>query len=251
MNARRALAVAAAFLLLAAGATRAADIPVDLELVLTADVSRSIDAEEHALQREGYAEALTSAEVLRAIRSGVTRAIAVTFVEWAGAGEQAVIVGWTVIRDAASAAPVAAALRARPRSTIGSTSISGAIDHAMTLFDGNGIEGTRRAIDVSGDGINVSGRAVEDARDDAVRKGVTVNGLPIVNDRPSRPPWPEPPIDEYYRDHVIGGPGAFYVVAKDFASFGEAVRRKLVREIVGIAPDTRHAAAGQGAGRAR
>jgi hypothetical protein len=234
-------------LLAAAPAARGADVPVDLELVLAADVSRSIDDVEHALQREGYAEALTSREVLRAIRGGVLGAIAVTFVEWAGVDEADVVAGWMVIRDAASAVRFAQVLRDTPRLVRGSTSISGAIDRAATLFDNNGIEGTRRAIDVSGDGINVSGRPVEEARDEAVARRITINGLPIVNDRPSRPPWPEPPIDQYYRDHVIGGPGAFFVVAKDFASFGEAVRRKLVREIVGLPAggDVRTAETGQ------
>lgn len=226
-------ALAALVLFALVPAARGAEVPVDLELVLAADVSRSIDDEEHRLQREGYATALTSPEVLRAIGSGVLGAIAVTYVEWAGYGQAQTVVGWTLIRDAKSAAAFAGTLREAPRTFRGSTSVSGAIDHAMTLFEGNGFAGTRRAIDVSGDGINVSGRAVEDARDEAVRRGVTINGLPIVNERPSRPPWPEPPIDEYYRDHVIGGPGAFYVVARDFASFGEAVRRKLVREIAG------------------
>jgi len=244
MSARRACLIAIAALLLGTvGAARGADIPVDLELVLAADVSRSIDDDEHALQREGYAVALTSPEVLRAIQGGVLRAIAVTFVEWAGYGEHDTVVGWTVIGDAASAAAVAKQLREKPREIIGSTSISSAIDHAVTLFDGNGIDGTRRVIDVSGDGINVSGRTVEDARDAAVAKGITINGLPIVNDRPSRPPWPEPPIDGYYRDHVIGGPGSFYVVVRNFESFGEFVRRKLIREIVGRETPNRFAAA--------
>lgn len=236
--ARRALLSAAIGLALAPVSLAAAETPVDLELVLAADVSRSIDEVEHGLQREGYAAALTSPEVLRAIRSGMIGAIAVTFFEWAGEEEQAVIVRWTVVRDAASAAAVAQQLRDRPRSLRGSTLISGAIDHAVRLFDGNGFEGARKAIDVSGDGINVSGRQVERARDDAVKKRITVNGLPIVNDRPSRPPWPEPPIDEYYRDHVIGGPGAFYEVARNFESFGTAIRRKLVREISGLPPDS-------------
>lgn len=244
MNARCACAAALLALVLGgSGTARGAGVPVDLELVLAADVSRSIDDEEHALQREGYAAALTDPAVLRAIGGGVLRAIAVTFIEWAGDDEQHVVVGWTVIRDAASAAAVAKQLREKPRGIIGSTSISGAIDFAMTLFGGNGIEGTRRVIDVSGDGINVSGRPVEAARDEAAARGVTVNGLPIVNDRPSRPPWPEPPIDTYYRDHVIGGPGAFYLVVRDFASFGEFVRRKLIREIVGRETRPRFAAA--------
>ena len=235
--ARAAGALLAALLAFAPGAAPAAGVPVDLALVMAADVSRSIDAVEHTLQREGCAEALTSPEVLRAIGSGMIGAIAVTYIEWSGAGEQAVIAPWAVIRDQASAAAFARLLREKPRALYGSTSISGGIDYAVGLLEQSGFESTRRTIDVSGDGINVSGRAVEEARDDAVKKRITVNGLPIVNDRPSRPPWPEPPIDGYYRDHVIGGPGAFFVVAKDFASFAEAIRHKLVREISGLAPD--------------
>lgn len=242
INALRAAgALIAAILSFAPGAAWAAGPAVDLTLVLAADVSRSIDSVEHTLQREGCAEALTSADVLRAIRSGMIGAIAVTYIEWSGEGERAVIAPWAVIRDQASAEAFVRQLREKPRALYGSTSISGGIDFAVGLIERSGFESTRRTIDVSGDGINVSGRAVEEARDDAVKKRITVNGLPIVNDRPSRPPWPEPPIDGYYRDHVIGGPGAFFVVAKDFASFAEAIRHKLVREISGLPAEPRTA----------
>lgn len=215
---------------------RAADIPVDLELVLAVDASRSIDDFEYKLQREGYIKALTDPEVLRAVTSGMLRRIAVTYVEWAGEDEQAALVGWTVIDGPEAAARFAAALMAEPRRFFGRTSISAAIDRAAPMFDGNGIEGTRRVIDVSGDGPNNRGRAPEAARDDAVRAGITINGLAIVNDRPSRARWDMERVDDHYRNRVIGGPGAFMMVVKDFQSFAEGIRRKLIREIAAREP---------------
>lgn len=219
------------------GQPRAADTPVDLELVLAVDASRSIDEEEHALQRRGYVAALTHPDVLRAIQGGPIRAVALAYVEWSGASEQMTLVEWTVVRDAESARGFAARLAAAPRIFRSATSVSGAIDHTAGMFDGNGIEGTRRVIDVSGDGPNNSGRSSETARDDAVAKGITINGLAIVNDRPSRPPFPEEPVDQHYARAVIGGPGAFVMTVAGFETFGEAIRKKLVREIASRDPD--------------
>lgn len=224
-------AVAATLFTIAIPASRAADRPVDLVLVLAADVSRSIDSVEHDLQRQGYAAALTSAAVLKAIRGGMTGAIAISYVEWSGAREQAVIVDWSVIDTDAAAARFADALRSRPRSFFGSTSISGAIDFSVGHFAASGVEGPRKVIDVSADGTNIQGRPVAMARDDAVRQGVTINGLAIINDRPSRLPWPEPPLDRHFIEEVIGGPGAFLEVVRGFETFADSIRKKLVREI--------------------
>ncbi len=211
-----------------------APVEVDLELVLAVDVSGSVDAEEGRLQRMGYVNAFRSASVLRAIRSGRRKRVAVAYVEWAGHDFQHTVAGWTQIHDAASAGAFAALLARKPVGAGPYTSISGAIEFALPMFDDNGFTGTRRVIDISGDGPNNSGDDVTTARAKAIRAGVTINGLPIVNDRPS--PWGRVPmanLDLYYRNCVIGGRRSFMVVASDFASFGRAIRRKLVLEIVG------------------
>jgi hypothetical protein len=214
----------------------AADAPVDLELVLAIDVSGSIDEEEAALQREGYMAALVDAEVISAIRSGPTGRIAIAYVEWSNAELQRTVVEWRAVDGLGTAREFVAALQANPPVRGRFTSISGAIDYAVPMFQGNGFEGTRKAIDISGDGPNNRGRRVTDARDEAVARGITINGLPIVNDRPNFFGRPPVDLDLYYRDCVIGGPGALYVVAKDFHSFAEAIRRKLILEISGVEP---------------
>jgi hypothetical protein len=208
---------------------------VDVALVLAADVSRSIDEGEFKLQREGYAAGIMSPRVLTAIQAGTHRAIAVCFVEWAGPDEQNVVVKWTVIRDAETAADFAATLNTAPRSFSGRTSISAAIDFAMVLFAQSGVQAERRIIDVSGDGTNNAGRPITDARDEAIAKGVTINGLAIINQRPegyffahTQPPGGLP---AWYKNNVIGGPGAFLQVVQDFSTFGDAITNKLLTEI--------------------
>jgi hypothetical protein len=208
-----------------------AEVRVDLELVLAVDASRSIDTFEYRLQRMGYAKALTHPAVVGAITSGPMRKIAVSYVEWSGAVQQATIVGWTVIDGKASAAAFARKLVAAPRRFLGGTSISGAIGYAYRMFKGNGIAGARQVIDISGDGPNNRGVPSEVARDMAVRAGITINGLAILNNRPSRPPWPEERVDVHYKTKVIGGPGAFMMVVKGFDAFAVAIRNKLIREI--------------------
>ncbi len=213
----------------------------DLLLVLAADVSRSIDEGEFDMQRKGYAAALTDPRVLAAIRGGTNGTVAVCFVEWSGAGEQLVVADWTVIHDEEDAGVVAAAILAAPRSFMGRTSISGAIDFAMERFAAANPHSNRRIIDVSGDGTNNSGRPVTEARDQAVAEGVTINGLAIVNDRPN-PGYAfhtQPPggLPEWYRQNVIGGPGAFLRVIDDFRSFADAMTNKLVSEIVALASE--------------
>ena len=223
--------------MLAAGFARA-EIKVDLELVLAVDASRSIDRFEYRLQREGYARALTHPTVLGAITSGPHKRIGLTYVEWSGATQQATLVGWSVIEGRASAERFASQLLSAPRRFLGGTSVSGAIEYSLRMFQGNGLGGGRRVIDISGDGPNNRGRQPELARDLAVRSGVTINGLAILNDRPSRPPWPEEPVDVHYRTRVIGGPGAFMMVVNGFEAFAAAIRNKLIREIA--SSGTRH-----------
>ena len=215
----------------------------DLLLVLAADVSRSIDEGEFELQRKGYAAALSDPRVLAAIRGGSNGTIAVCFVEWSGAGEQMVVADWTVIRDDEDAGGLTATILAAPRSFIGRTSISGAIDFAMERFAAATARSSRRIIDISGDGTNNSGRPVTEARDQALAEGVTINGLAIINDKPN-PGYAfhtQPPggLPEWYRQNVIGGPGAFLRVVEDFRSFADAMTNKLVSEIAALAPGER------------
>src|ERR1700756_1115779 len=207
----------------------------DLEVVLAADVSRSIDDAEFELQRKGYAAALTDPRVLTAIHGRTNGAVAVCFIEWSGEEDQQVVVDWTEIRDEEDAATVAAAILAAPRSFMGRTSISAAITFARARFPGEKGKDARRVIDISGDGTNNSGRPVTEARDQAIAGGATINGLAIVNDRPNlgysahTPPPGGLPL--YYHQNVIGGPNAFLIVVKDFNSFADAMANKLAKEI--------------------
>ncbi|HEX9809253.1 MAG TPA: DUF1194 domain-containing protein [Alphaproteobacteria bacterium] len=209
-----------------------AQTPVDLELVLAVDVSGSMDEVEAELQRQGYLRALVNPRVIRAIQSGPHRRIAVVYLEWAGMAWQKVVVDWTLVHDAVSAQAFASAIAEEPVITERRTSISSAIDFAVRLFERSPYKGTRRAIDISGDGPNNRGRSILAARAEAVARGITINGLPIVNDRPN--PWGGPPprnLDLYYQEFVIGGPGAFMMPATDMRNFGQAILAKLIREI--------------------
>ena len=220
--------------------------PVDLELVIAVDVSGSIDPDEARLQRDGYYHAFTNEKVIRAIKSGVLGRIGMVYMEWAGSHYQRTVIEWSVIDGADSARQFVARLADIPPTTQRWTSISGAIDYAMKLFAESPFEGTRRAIDISGDGSNNNGRPIGAARQEALAQGVIINGLPIVNDRPSA--WggmSERDVDKYYEQYVIGGPGAFIVVAENFEKFADAILTKLIQEIAGTPADgpTRYAAA--------
>jgi hypothetical protein len=209
--------------------TRLADpVPamVDVAVVLAVDVSGSVSDERIRLQRQGYSEALRHPEFIAAVRSGPAGRVALTFMQWSEARRQEQTVAWRVIDDAASAAAFAQAILDAPIPMPGWTSISAAIDFSVRLLHGSGLAAQRKVIDVSGDGSNNDGRPVTAARDDAVAAGITVNGLPIVE--------VEPKLDDYYRQNVIGGPGAFVEVARDTGAFAEAVRRKLLLEVAAI-----------------
>ena len=208
---------------------------VDLLLALVTDVSRSIDGEEYALQKQGYLTALTDQRVLAAIKGGVVGAIAVSYIEFAGGDEVKTVVGWTIIRDEASARAFAEAIQEAPRSFIGRTAISSAIRHAMQEIATAPHTAERRVIDVCGDGTSNSGPPLAETRDAAVAAGITVNGLVIL----SEPNWPgneahvRPPggLRKYYEENVIGGIGKFALEANDFKSFGVAMTRKLITEV--------------------
>jgi hypothetical protein len=221
---------------------------VDLALVLAADVSRSIDNTEFELQRKGYASAFTAQRVLSAIRSGPHQAIAVSLVEWSGPLEQKVVVDWMIVRDQPSGEAFAAAVLEAPRSFSAFTSISAALIFSMAQLERSGVEASRRVIDVSGDGTNNSGPPITAARDQAIAAGLTINGLAIINLHPTGGyiAHTQPPegLAEYYRQNVIGGPGAFHLVIEDFSSFANAIESKLIREIAGRQIGPRLAASG-------
>lgn len=218
------------------GGSVRAQTPVDLQLVFAVDVSRSIDADEAKLQRDGYIAALTHPRVVKAIMSGPLGRIAIAYFEWANASYQRILVPWTVIASEKDARAVAAILAEEPITSANWTSLSGAIDSGVSLLAASGFTSPRRVIDISGDGRNNNGRPAADARDEAVRQGIVINGLPIINDKPNFGGMPERDLDGYYRTNVIGGPGAFIKVAEGFDSFGEAILQKLVIEISGIEP---------------
>jgi len=220
--------------LIGAAPARAAE-PVDLLLVLAADVSRSVDQPKFQLQRDGYVAAINDPRVLNAITSGPNKRIALCFIEWSGASAQKVVIDWTLIDSADAARRFSDALVEAPRSFADRTSISGAIDFAMEQFARAPYESQRRTIDVSGDGTHNSGRGVLASREDALSQGVTINGLVILSERPLawNPEHTNPPggLAKYYQDNVIGGPGSFVMVAENFQSFGQAIIGKLIAEI--------------------
>lgn len=232
----RRLLLAIAFVAFAALPARSET--VDLQLVLAADVSRSVDDSEFRLQREGYAAALTDPRVLRAIQSGQIGKIAVCYLEWSGESFQEMIVDWSVIGDEETAGLFADRLVKAPRPFANRTSIGVAIDYAVEQFLRSGHESQRRTIDVSGDGTNTNGKHPAIARDEAVAKGITINGLVILSPEPM--PWnpwhthPPEGLEEYFRQNVAGGPGAFVIAAEDFNSFAQAIVNKLIREVANI-----------------
>jgi hypothetical protein len=214
-------------------------IPVDVELVLAVDVSYSMDPDEQALQREGYALALTSKEFMQALRQGANAKIAITYIEWAGQYDQKVIMPWRLIEGPESADSVAAEIAAAPYRRASRTSISGGLAFAKTLFDNSGYRGLRRVIDVSGDGANNSGHPIVQVRDDVLAAGITINGLPIMLKRPNPGTMDIENLDIYYEDCVVGGPGSFVIPIRERAKFIEATRTKLILEIAGRQPEPR------------
>jgi Protein of unknown function (DUF1194) len=236
---------AAGYLLCLAAMSLALTIPtraqtvVDLQLVLAVDVSGSVNAHRFELQKMGYVTAFQNPRVMAAIAGGRNQQIAVTMTQWSGPFLQAQVLPWTLLKDASSIRAAAGVIESAPRMMYGGgTSISGAIDHAATLFPQSPFKSERHVIDVSGDGSNNRGRPVTHARDEAVAAGMVINGLPILAF--------EPYLDQYFKDYVIGGPGAFMIAAKAFETFAEAILMKLIIEIADLRPQQvqRHAAFG-------
>jgi hypothetical protein len=212
---------------------------VDVELIIAVDVSYSMDMDELAIQREGYAQAIVSKEFLQALKSLPNGKISVTYFEWAASSDQKIIIPWRVIDGPETADAVANEIMKTPVRRASRTSISGAIYFAMPLFDENPYHGLRRVIDISGDGPNNNGAPIIGARDAALEKGITINGLPIMVKEPSYSTMDIDNLDWYYEDCVIGGPGSFVVSIKDRDKFKEAIRTKLLLEVAGRTPERR------------
>jgi hypothetical protein len=212
---------------------------VDIELVIAVDVSYSMDLDELAVQREGYAQAIVSKDFLQAMKTGPNRKMALTYFEWSASSDQKIIVPWRVIDGPESADAVANEIMKTPVRRGSRTSISGAINFAMPLFEKNPYRGLRRVIDISGDGPNNIGAPVTGARDAALEQGITINGLPIMVKEPSYSSMDIENLDLYYEDCVIGGPGSFVVSIKDRDKFKEAIRTKFLLEVAGRTPERR------------
>jgi hypothetical protein len=211
-------------------------LSVDMELVIAVDISYSMDIDELVVQREGYAQAIASKEFLQALNTGPSRRLAVTYFEWSASGDQRVILPWRLIDSPKSADAVAAAIMRTPVREGSRTSISGAIDFAVALFNENPYRGLRRVIDISGDGPNNDGGPVTGARDAALAKEITINGLPIMV-KPGSSMVDIDDLDLYYEDCVIGGSGSFVVAVRDRERLKLAIRTKLVLEVASPMPE--------------
>lgn len=239
------LVLSALAVLLALAIARARAENVDVALALVTDVSRSIDDSEFDLEKNGYRAAFTDPKVLQAIKAGPSGAIAVTYIEFASNYEVRAVVDWMVIRDEASAEAFLDRVLEAPRSYYGRTAIGSGIDFGAQAITSSGFDAARKVIDVCGDGTSNAGREVTEARDDALAKGMIINGLAIINEHPAS--WTyahvQPPggLDKYYRENVTGGPGSFVLAIHDFQEFKAAMIRKLVNEISGLPPDGRFA----------
>ncbi|SHH71071.1 DUF1194 domain-containing protein [Bradyrhizobium erythrophlei] len=223
----------------AQSAQKQAAASVDIELILAVDVSYSMDMDELAIQREGYAQAIVSKEFLQALKSLPNGKISVTYFEWAASSDQKIIIPWRLIDGPETADAVAEEILKTPIRRASRTSISGAINFALPLFDEDPYHGLRRVIDISGDGPNNNGGPVTVARDAALEKGIIINGLPIMVKEPSYSTMDIDNLDFYYEDCVIGGPGSFVVSIKDREKFKEAIRSKLLLEVAGRTPERR------------
>jgi hypothetical protein len=227
---RRAALIGSLAVLAGAKATRAQS-PVDLQLVLAVDVSRSIDEVEAELQRRGYIEAMTNDRVIDAILTGEHKRIALCYTEWAGTHYQTIVIDWMVIDSASSARRFSDKLAESPRTSQSWTAVGAALAHAAQRFEESGFVSRRRVIDISGDGRTNDGPPAELVRDRLVAQGIVINGLPVMMGRDNFGRPADLALDKYYEENVIGGPGSFMIVARSFDDFGRAVRSKLIREI--------------------
>ena len=223
--------------LLCGGAAQAqpdAGIEVDAEIVLAVDVSRSMDMREFAIQRDGYAAALRHPDLIRAVTAGQLGRIAFSYFEWSGEAQDGTLIPWRIIDGPAAAVAMADEIAASPVQRSRGTSIARALYFAAVLIDDGTVAGARRIIDVSGDGANNVGPPVTGARDAALARGITINGLPIMASAGTMPD-----LDLYYQDCVVGGEGSFVIVATTGEELARTIRRKLIMEISGTAPEPR------------
>lgn len=240
MSARLSLASLALLAAASAAAAQGQDdtgpgAPVDAEIVLAVDASRSMDLAEFATQRDGYLAALRHPDLIRAITAGRHGKVAFAYVEWAGEIRDGALVPWRVIAGPGDAAAMADEIAAMPVVRGRGTSISRAIAFSTALLDDGSVDGARLVIDISGDGANNAGPPVTGARDEALARGITINGLPVM----TAPGGAMDGLDRYYEDCVIGGIGAFVMVAHRWEDFADTLRRKLIMEISGVAPEAR------------
>jgi len=213
-------------------APRPVQTNVALTVVLAMDASGSVSDDRFELQKQGYAAAFRNRQVLNSIRSLATQSVAITMMQWTGPELHVQTVDWTLANDEVTLNALADAIEATKRQLFGGgTSISGAIDYSRILLSTSPFLGIRRVIGVSGDGANNRGRSVTLARDEAVRDGISINGLPILA--------LEADLDRYYYNNVIGGPSAFMIPARTYETFADAILKKLITEIAGMAPNTR------------
>jgi hypothetical protein len=220
-------------------AQKSGDAQVDVELVLAVDVSYSMDLEELAIQREGYAQAIISADFLKALKTGPHGKVAITYFEWAAAHDQKIIIPWRIVDGPETADAVAAEIMKAPLRRASRTSISGAINFGMQMLSENPYKGLRRVIDISGDGPNNNGEPVLIARDAALEKGITINGLPVMVKQASYATMDIEKLDLYFEDCVIGGAGSFVIPIKERSKFKEAIRTKLILEVAWRQPEAR------------
>jgi hypothetical protein len=217
---------------LASGTTAArAETPVDLQLVMAVDVSRSIDEVEAELQRRGYIEAMTNERVIDAVLSGENRRIGVCYVEWAGTHYQQTVIDWMLIDSARAARAFSDKLSESPRTSQSWTAVGAALATSAQRFQSSPFTSKRRIIDISGDGRTNDGPPAELVRDRLVAEGFVINGLPVMMNRQNYGRPQDAMLDKYYEENVIGGPGSFMIVAANFDDFSRAVRSKLIREI--------------------
>ena len=214
---------------------------VALELVLAVDASGSVDLSEFDLQKQGLAAAFRDPEVIEALEAFAPAGIAVALVQWSGRRQQMMVIDFTLVRDRFSALAFAEAVEATGRWLLGETAIADALAFGIELLEGNPFAGARRTIDISGDGPSNAGGDPDPVRDAAAAAGITINGLAIINEIPT--------LDIYFAEHVIGGPDAFALIAKDYQDFARAIRQKLLREIQGAGLAGRDAAGPRLAGR--
>jgi hypothetical protein len=210
-------------------------------LVLAVDVSGSVDIREFDLQTRGLASAFRDPEVIAALEAFAPAGIAVALMQWSGRHQQMMVIDWTLVRDRPTALAFADTVEATGRWLLGETAIADALAFGVDLLEGNRFEGARRTIDISGDGPNNAGGDLDPVRDAAAAAGITINGLAIVNEIPR--------LDIYFAEHVIGGPDAFLLIAKDYRDFAHAIRQKLLREIQGAGLAGRDAAGARFAAR--